>query len=819
MAGGGGETVLDTVSLTLKVLQGGHAEIGTLNLSALDACTAIDTEISILATCDSVVLTAASLSDTSIFSLSGITFPTTVVPSKTVAMNIHVSPGQQGTYSTMLKLSYRSGAGIVDTTITLTLQVLYDLPIQVSLQDTLYRMGVVSVPCASASQWITIGNPLCRDLTVENIAWENADSEFSFDAVRFPVTLAHNGGTDSILVHFTPNAADSMSDQLKITLDLGGVTVDTEITISGVGISSFHDTLLTRTLNYDTLLSCRSDTLEGEIVNLSCDSVIASSAACASGINYSVVSPSFPVTLAPDSALFVRIQLQPEQNGDVTDSALVTIYDPVNGTYHVSAIALQGYVIPNSQVLTLSSSQFSFGNIAPCSFLDSTVVLTNKGTCEDVILSDTSLTGYPGVTLALPQVLPLVIPPDSSILIAFHITPTEDTLVSTQFVLSGQNIDTVIAFSYASLPGGHALAFSTPDSVFTTKPCVPVTDTYWIANVGCYQTNVDTIAVMQAPAETQFSVGSLPGFPAMLAPGDTLYYTVQFDPNGSGNGVAVLDVRSTEANYDRTIGLSGSAPGIIPTARISLEADNLSSQTSGFAGDTTVVQTILLDTIGDTTGLETVSFSLDANWDLLTLTNIVLPAGWSLADSQWNNGVLEIRIRHNAGGGVAGGTVLANCYFAIAVADSSGCDVTMSGLRFNDSSATYDGCVLSSIEMQGDVRFSFLDTCGTPLLRGALNGQVALEIVSVRPNPVAPTGGTAHLELCIALAQAGPLTITLSDMLGRRQWQTTIEGTAGTQTIPLVLPNIAEGSYFIEASSAGVRNSRKVVFEGGIGKN
>jgi hypothetical protein len=734
-------------------------------------------------------------------------------------MKIHVVPGQKGTDSTSLKLSYRSGAGIVDTNITLSLQVLYDLPATIRLQDTLYSMGAVSVPCASASRWITIGNPVCRDLTIENITWENPDGEFSFDAVPFPITLVRNGGMDSILVHFKPNVADSLSNKLTITLDLGGVIFDTEIVISGIGVSSFHDTLLTPMLSYDTLLACYSDTLTGEIVNLSCDSVVATSAVCASGINYKVVSPSFPVTLAPDSALFVRIQLQPEQNGNVTDSARVTIYDPVTDRYHVSAISLQGYVIPNTQGLTLSSTEFSFGGIVPCSFLDSTIVLTNNGTCENVVITDTSLTGYPGVTLALPVALPVVIPPDSSIRITFHIAPTEDTLVSTQFVLSGQNIDTVIAFSYASLPGGHALAFSTPDSIFITKPCVPVADTYWIANVGCYPTAIDTIAVTEATNETQFSINSLPGFPATLAPGDTLYYTVQFDPSGSGNGIASLKVHSTQVNYDRSIGLTGSAQGIIPSARISFETDNLTEQASGFAGDTTAVEAVLLDTIGDTTGLETVSFTLDANWDLLTLTNIVLPAGWGLADSQWNNGLLEIRIRHTASGGVAAGTVLANCYFAIAVADSSGCDITMSGLRFNDSSATYDGCILSSIELQGDVRFSFLDTCGTPLLRGALNGQVALEIISVHPNPVAPTGGIAHLEVIIALAQAGPVTITLSDMLGRQQWQTTIAGSAGTQTIPLTLPSSAEGSYFIEASSAGVKNSRKVVFEGGIGKN
>ncbi len=821
MLAGSSEIVNDTVPLTLNVLQGGHAEIGTLNLSLLDACTSIDTEVSILATpCDSIVLMQASLSDTSIFQLGAISFPTVIPASGADRLSIHVSPGRQGNYSTLLKLRYLSGSETVDSTITLKLDVQYNLPLKVVLQDTLFKMGTVNVPCSSSSRWITFSNPLCKNLTIENMTWEHADSAFTLDSTSFPIILSSDSGIDSILVHFKPNAADTLSNRLRITLDLGGLVVDTFLTISGIGISSFHDTLLTPTLRYDTLLACQSDTLEGEIVNLSCDNEIVTSAAFSLGINYNVISPAFPTMLSSGDTLHLLLRLQPEQNNNVIDSALITIHDPVDGSDHIQSIFLNGYVIPSSHIISLNSTTFSLGSIAPCSSVDSAIVLTNNGNCDDVIITDTALTGYSGVTFMPPLVLPLVIHPDSTVRLAFRVASNEDTVASTQFILNGQNIDTTIAFSYTLLSGGNALAFSPPDSVFITRPCMPVSKTFWIANVGCYITSVDTITLTMLPNETQFTLDSVPGFPTQLAPGDTLYYTVQFDPNGSGDGVALLGVRANQVNYNSSIGITGSVLGIIPTARIAMEAGDNTLQSSGLASDTTSIAAVLLDDIGDTTNLQTVTFTLAANWNLLTLTNIIPAAGWSVADtSTLPNGMLDLRLRHDAGGAVAAGTELVHCYFAIAVTDSTGCDILMSGLRFNDSSTNYDGCVLASIEMQGDVRFSFIDTCGTPFLRDLLEGQVAIQIISVRPNPIPLLGGTAHLELSIALAQAGPVTITLSDMLGRDVWRTTASCLAGTQTLALELPNIPEGNYMIEVSSAGMKDSRNVVFEGGFGKN
>jgi hypothetical protein len=811
-------SIEDSVSLALTVFQGAHAEIGALSLSVLDACTSIDTVISITATpCDSIVLQQVSLSDTSIFHLGSVSVPTVIPASGKVQIDLHGSPGNKGLYSTSVRLQYLSGSQTIDTTVPLTLQVLYDIPVRVGLRDSLFSLGVVNVPCASTSQWVTISNSLCRNLSIQNIAWENADSEFWFDPISFPVILASDTGIDSILVHFKPNLADTITNRLQITLDLNGTTVDTFITISGEGVSSFHDSILTPALSYDTVLACQSKIQKGQIVNLSCDSVVVTSATFTTGINYILLSPIFPVTLAPDSTLDVQVELQPTQNGLIGDGLLVTLQDPVTGNNHIETISLEGFVIPNSGKLTLSSSAFSFPGLSPCSSVDTSIILTNDGYCSDIIIADTTFAGYPGVVFTLPDKLPIDIPPDSSVRIGFHIIPAADTSVSTTLALRGQNVDTLIALNYASLSGGNALAFSTPDSDFITRPCFPVSKIFWIANVGCNATSVDTIAIPSN--QTQFTLDSLLKFPEVITPGDTLFYTVQFDPSGSGSGAASLNVRSRQARYDRSLGLTGSAIGIVPTARITLESSVQSTHITGKAGGTTDVAAIVLDNIGDTTGLETVSFTLDANWDLLSLTKIATATGWSIADTFWNlDHSLEIRLRYTSGGSVLAGTQIAHCYFAIAVTDSAGCDIVMSGLRFNDSSANYDGCILSSIQGAGDVRFTSIDTCGTPILRSLLQGQVALQILSVRPNPVNLSGSTSHIDLSLALAQEGIVTVRITDMLGREVWHQAIQCTAGTQTLPLDLPTIPEGSFFMEASSQGISDSRKIIVEAGSGK-
>ncbi len=820
MLAGGGVRSTDTIPIILGVLQGAQARFGALDLSVLDACTVIDTVFSITNTpCNAITVLGATLSDSSVFHLDALTFPISIKPSGVLNLPLHIAPGSKGMDTTRLHLHYTSGNAVIDTTITLTTQVRYDLPLHVDLADSAFDLGSVGVPCAIASRWITFHNGLCRDLIIKRISWVGSNSQFSFDPTSLPDTLASDTGmgsphdADSVLVHFSPTSVGTASNQLRVTLDMNGTQFDTVITISGSGIQAYRDSVLTHVLQYDSVVQCLSTERDGEVVDLTCDSVTVVSAVVLGSLGYSVIGPAFPMSLSYGDTLHVRFLLQPKQIGPAADRAILTLHDLRNDRYYTDTIALTGYVLAGRHALELNSSSFLVSTIAPCSVLDSFLVITNRG-CDNVIIEDTSLVGYLGIQLLPGFSLPLTIAPDSSIRIPFQILPNRDSLESSLLSLRGQNIDISINFTYAALPGSASLTLSVPDSVFVTRPCVPVSKTFWIANTGCEPDTLNTLALVGLPGASQFTVQNPPSLPAILSVGDTLHFIIQFDPNGNGNGLATLDIKSVGAQFSQSIALTGSVNGTVPMARIALEATDGSNQCSGMASNLTSIVAKLLDDVGDSTALSTVAITLHANWDLLTPLNFSPAPGWSVLDtSTLSNGDFQIRIHHDAAGAVPAGTALITTSFYIAVSDSTRCDIVLSNVRFNDSAANYEDCVLSSIAMPDPIHFTEMDTCGTPELRGSMGGRLALKIISVIPNPASVEGGAARMNVTFELARAGNVRIVVRDLLGREYVNAVQSFAAGTHTVVLNLSNATEGTYFVQLESGSQTAEAKVIVQ------
>jgi len=816
----GGILTTDSISIAFNILQGAEALFSKFDLPVLDACHPVDTGFSISATpCDSIVILSATLSDTSILHLGALTFPFSIKAAGEMNLPVHITPGAKGTDQTLLHLRYVSGQTIIDTTITLTAQVLYNVPLHVDLADSAFDLGSAGVPCVTASRWITFHNGLCRDLTIDRISWVSANSPFSFDPISLPDMLAIDTGmgavhdVDSILVHFSPTLAGTESDQLRVTLDMNGIQFDTVLTISGTGVQAFRDTLLTPALAYDSIAECLSSEQDGALLDLSCDSIVATSASIGGNQGFSVIGPIFPAALQYGDTLRVQFQLQPIQIGLASDEAIVTLHDFRNDSNYADTIALTGFALAGRHALSLSNSNFSVPSIAPCSVLDSFLVVTNRG-CDNVIIKDTTLTGYPGIRLLSGVSLPLTIAPDSSIRIPFRIVPNRDSLESTLLSLQGQNIDTSINFTYAALPGSPALTLSVPDSVFATRPCEPVSKTFWIANTGCDSLIIDSLVLIRYLGEDQFSLPGISSLPVILSPGDSEFVTITFDPNQSGDEQSKLMISARNAGFARTIDLSGTVIGTVPTARTALEAADGSNQCSGTVNNLTSVVAKLLDDIGDSTQLTTVAITLHANWDLLTPWSFSPATGWSVLDtSTLPDGDFQIRIHHDVAGAVLAGTPLVITSFYITVSDSTACDIGLTGIRFNDTSANYEDCVLSSIAMPDGVHFTEMDTCGTPELRGLMENRLALKIISVIPNPASVEGDVARINVTFDLARAGNVGIMVRDELGRECFHTVQPFTSGVQTASLQVPGVSEGMYFIQLESDGQTAEAKAIVQ------
>jgi hypothetical protein len=64
------------------------------------------------------------------------------------------------------------------------------------------------------------------------------------------------------------------------------------------------------------------------------------------------------------------------------------------------------------------------------------------------------------------------------------------------------------------------------------------------------------------------------------------------------------------------------------------------------------------------------------------------------------------------------------------------------------------------------------------------------------------------------LVTGANVTVVVRDMIGREYSRTSDMFTSGEHTVRLSLPSNAEGSYFVEAESGGVRQVRNIVIEG-----
>ncbi|MDP4198510.1 MAG: hypothetical protein Q8902_02940 [Bacteroidota bacterium] len=810
-----GTQIFDTIPLRLDVTQGAQALFGALDLALLNRCVAMDTAFEIGATpCDSIVLLAASLSDTSVFHLAPISLPSTIAASGSIALPIHLVPQPKGIYATLLHVRYLSGHRLVDTTITLTDEVKQDIPILTHFSDSTLDMGTVSVPCEESARTLWLTNPVCRDYSITGLAWDPPDSEYSFDSLSFPLTIASLDSTQ-IRVHFKPLAPGQSTRMLRITLNLDGKSIDTVIPVTALGISNFRDTLLTPTLRFDTLLQCQQQDLEGDLINLSCDSIVALSTLLGDTLNFEILSPSFPYSLGARDTLHVKVRLKPNRSGALTDSAVVMVHDPVTGRDYPRTILLSGYVKPITHKLSIDTTSITLTAIPPCGSADSSVMLVNLGTCDDIIIQTVTVTGYPGITLTPEPMLPLVMHPGDSAGWYFQILPNEDSMEVSQIHFSGPNIDTTITLMYASLPGAHKLEFSQPDTVFPVRPCQTITKSYWLTSTGCDTVILDTLKL--ASGAVRFALGNVPVLPHTLHAHDTLRFTVQYDPDSLSNAdSALLSIGSKQGRFERSVLLVGDVRGAVPTARIGIRANDLTQSISSHAGTPVSMKVMAFDGIGDSSALQTVSLEIHYNGNLLTMSGITVPAGWSILDSvEKPSGQLRLTLRHDAGGAVAFSSVLAEIFFSTTLGDSAATDITLTGLQFNSNDASYARCILTSLATPESVRYSTIDVCGNPKERALINNNLTMEIVSLGPNPAAPQNGAAYATLTLALSTASNVSIHVRDMLGRDCFQSNSSLEAGIQRIPLELSGLSEGAYFITVEASNMsgqsRQGRKLL--------
>jgi hypothetical protein len=148
----------------------------------------------------------------------------------------------------------------------------------------------------------------------------------------------------------------------------------------------------------------------------------------------------------------------------------------------------------------------------------------------------------------------------------------------------------------------------------------------------------------------------------------------------------------------------------------------------------------------------------------------------------------------------------------VTVGDSTGCYITIDSLVLNDDS-TYPRCTLASVLIAEPVRFTLIDTCGTPSYRDLIDSRLNISILSLRPNPAPLVGGAARVALRFSVAAAGEVNVIVRDMLSRERSRMTIACVPGVQETEIEVPDATEGTYFAELIAGRSHLVRKVLVE------
>ena len=429
---------------------------------------------------------------------------------------------------------------------------------------------------------VTVGSTATLSLTLSSTGTEAltvsaaavSGTGFTLSNGNFPVTLTP-GQTASLAVQFAPASAGPATGQLTITSDssangtmvVGLSGTGTTVTPTGpdpvptLGVSALS-------LNFGTV-AVNTPSLQTVTLSSTGTAPVTVSAATVSGMSFTDLGGSFPMTLAPGQSATLSIQFDPVAAGATTGQLSLTS-DSSTGSMTVVSLSGTG---TTANVATLSGLSCATNSITGASTVTCTVSLS-------------AAAGSGGVVVALTSNNSAVVVP-ASVMVASGRSSANFTPVIA--AVTTQQTATLTA-SAGGVSQNFAIQLNAALAALSASA----------ASVAFSNVNVDTVATRPL---TLTSTGNEPvtisainltgnGFsvsgatvPLTLNPNQTITLSVQFSPTAPGAMTEVLTVMSNASSGNTiAIGLSGSGTLLNSPTLISLSCTN--GSLTGSATDT-----------------------------------------------------------------------------------------------------------------------------------------------------------------------------------------------------------------------------------------
>lgn len=531
------------------------------------------------------------------FAISGVTFPLSIGPGQSAAIQVTFSPTGTTTYAGTLVVNSNAS----------------NQNLSVSLSGRGVLPGTLSPSAASLGFGnVTVGSLQSATETVTNIGYYNvtisqissSNNQFAVSGITLPITLAQ-GQSAAFIVGFDPTVAGLNTGAIQLSSNAANPTLN--VPVSGTGVASGSVSPSPTALTFGNVVTGGSQTMPASITNVGSTSVTVSGLT-ASGAGYGVSGVALPFTLNAGQSASFSVTFAPSATG--TASGNVTIAS--NGANSTVNMPLSGTGVQNGNV-TSSPSSLSFGNVVSGTSKTMSASITNSGgTSVTVSQVAPSGSGFSVSGLSLP--LTLNAGQSAAFSVAFGPTTTGAASGSVTITSNGTNPTATVALSATGVQPG-TLA-SSPASISFGNVSTGTTQTISgsVTNTGYSNVTISQVAA----SGTGFAVSGIT-LPVTLSNGQSANFSVAFDPTVAGSASGAVTITSNASNPTVNVALSGSGVNTVGTLTVTPTSMNAGSVVVGSS-------TTVSGTLAATGASVTVSSAVSNNSGVFSVGGLTLPA-------------------------------------------------------------------------------------------------------------------------------------------------------------------------------------------------
>ena len=632
---------------------------------------------------------------------------------------------------------------------------------------------------------LRLTNPGCD--TIRILSANTLIAGFVLDSISFPVILPPGASFETEVV-FAPILPGTYIDTLFLQLANQSEAARFRLPLAGVAkVNPLQIDVTASKIDFHTVSTC-DNAVDSVMVlrNVGCDTIRLSLISLTLPKEF-IMSPSLlPAMLAPHDSTTLRFTFHPSGNGNFT--ADIKLQAERFGEQLPVEFSLQGEGVQGLGIMTSSPEIFPFPQATICSGPDSLGGMISNTGCDSLVI-DNVILSESGAFMLSPLKLPCAIAPNSEVhYTAYSFLREKGIHTATIFITSHASSESSVTYQ-STIPlsatvtdGIRTCSLDRSEIDFGSQNlCAEPDSQIVITNTGC-----DTITISSAQITGSGYLLHDISFPISIAPRGRIEIPILSRADTSGKSKVVTGTLTLESNALQSISPVTLWRKNLYPAEYDLYLGN--DVKSGKPGDTIELR-IYSD--GDLTGLESIDFDLDDNFDML---GFVKASGMN----QVNLTAQHVHISGSPSIGSENGT-LATLAFQVFLTRDSATDIIISNPHLNISQPFYEACTATARISEGRTRFVSAYSCGEQTISQTMNGILPLSIKGIYPNP-------ARKVLTIDLHSDQDGTVFIYDMMGRQQLRKEFVG--NTSPVSIELSSLSSGEYVARVIS---RNSEMSV--------